>query len=477
MCLIKQIFEWIETLPCWIQGACRRLYENPSGLSDSDLEEIYKLLLKEHGLCDAELTSLALESSRIPNFSQEHTLVLKSLGNLQHVNRIDPAQRLIFANKGMTIIYGGNGSGKSGYARIFKQSCFCRDIEERVLPNVADGKENYTIPSAVFEIEYNGEPKKIVWEQNAACRCSELANVSVFDSKTARIALSSDQEVHYVPYGMGILTELGGTIFPRLKSLLEQEINSIDLSEKLFVNLKGNTKVGALVDKLDRTTLSDLQKLAALSEAEMERGRELSSILKNSDFGESIRTVNLAMARIQGVLNKICNASALLSIDKIPSFARIQERLQKAKSTESLSVSALNDNPDEELLQGTGGEEWKQMFMAAKKFVASNFKEENLISDQRMCPLCQQHILAKAKVRLQRFEEYISSEISAEVNNAQREFDSELGRIKNIVVSDFLNDALRIEFCEYNSEIAELYHSWCVSYEARRQDVCLAMRG
>ena len=45
---------------------------------------------------------------------------------VRHVNALAPDQRLTLHRVGLTIIYGDNGSGKSGYARILKKVCRAR---------------------------------------------------------------------------------------------------------------------------------------------------------------------------------------------------------------------------------------------------------------------------------------------------------------------------------------------------------------
>ena len=45
-------------------------------------------------------------------------------------------QTLEFQPAGLTVIYGDNASGKSGYARILKKVCRARAAEKPILPNV-----------------------------------------------------------------------------------------------------------------------------------------------------------------------------------------------------------------------------------------------------------------------------------------------------------------------------------------------------
>ena len=46
---------------------------------------------------------------------------LLAVRGVKNVNRLRPDQRLTFGTDGVTVVFGFNGSGKSGYARLVKQ--------------------------------------------------------------------------------------------------------------------------------------------------------------------------------------------------------------------------------------------------------------------------------------------------------------------------------------------------------------------
>jgi ABC-type cobalamin/Fe3+-siderophores transport system ATPase subunit len=52
------------------------------------------------------------------------------------VNNLTPGQTLAFAPAAITVVYGNNGAGKSGYARLLKRICRARHSEV-MLPNMA----------------------------------------------------------------------------------------------------------------------------------------------------------------------------------------------------------------------------------------------------------------------------------------------------------------------------------------------------
>ena len=55
-----------------------------------------------------------------------------------NVNALAENQELPFSPQGMTIIYGNNGAGKSGYVKILKAACRARGTKEdnEILQNI-----------------------------------------------------------------------------------------------------------------------------------------------------------------------------------------------------------------------------------------------------------------------------------------------------------------------------------------------------
>ena len=48
-------------------------------------------------------------------------VTLRAIRGAENVNALKPGERLTFDKAGLTVVYGDNGSGKSGYARILKK--------------------------------------------------------------------------------------------------------------------------------------------------------------------------------------------------------------------------------------------------------------------------------------------------------------------------------------------------------------------
>jgi ABC-type cobalamin/Fe3+-siderophores transport system ATPase subunit len=58
----------------------------------------------------------------LPILGAGASVSLSAIKDVRAVNNLAPEQTLSFAPNGVTIVYGDNGAGKSGYARILKRA-------------------------------------------------------------------------------------------------------------------------------------------------------------------------------------------------------------------------------------------------------------------------------------------------------------------------------------------------------------------
>lgn len=208
MSILQDILAWAKGLPPWQSDAVARLFAKQN-LSQEDMEDLYALLKIEHGIPDPKgRKANKLDDNAIPTGAQPNTQVdILAIKNLKLVNAIAENQRLPFSSQGLTVIYGDNGSGKSGYSRVLKKACRARDQSEPIhananLPAVVGGKAE-----AVFELSINKKAKDVTWV-NGNPSPDELSSLAIFDSSCARAYLDDEDDFAYVPYGLDILESL-----------------------------------------------------------------------------------------------------------------------------------------------------------------------------------------------------------------------------------------------------------------------------
>ena len=420
MSILQEILRWAKGLAPWQSDAVGRLFTQES-LTAEDLDDLYALLKAEHGIPDSKgRTANPLADDKIPAGAQPNEHVeLVAMKNLTNVNAIAENQRLEFGAKGLTVIYGDNGSGKSGYSRVIKKACRARDQSEQILPNANTPPGKAGPAAATFEITVNGTPKELHWV-NGKPAPPELSSLAIFDSRCARAYLDEEDDFSYVPYGLDIL-EAVARVCREFDTRIKTELAQCTVDRSVFNELTSTqTAAGKLAAGVSaKTSSADVEKLATLSTGELARRDELEKNLKADNPKEKAIQLRLRAARITQLAKSADEKFGFLNSAALRTLKQLAEAYHTAKAAAELAANIFKDNTT--FLPGTGGEAWKELFEAARKFSVEAYPEKIFprLDAGTPCPLCQQP-LNDGAVRLVRFEEFVQQEAEKNMRICKR---------------------------------------------------------
>ncbi len=190
MALLDEILTWAtQDLKQWQSDAVRRLFQKVE-LDATDFEELALMLKASKGLKlgpnEFAIAPIPLAATHLPAINRHGPpVVLEGLHSLKSVNRLAKDQRLNFLPRGLTVIYGDNGAGKSGYSRVLKSACRARVKDEAVLPDARESELFHDIPQATFVATIDGKSVDIAWRADVDPP-PELSSVAVLDTRCAR---------------------------------------------------------------------------------------------------------------------------------------------------------------------------------------------------------------------------------------------------------------------------------------------------
>lgn len=452
MALIDNILVWSSTsLKAWQQDAVRRLFQQT--LDAAALDDLYAMLKDGVGLTDpAERKPEPLAKHHLPvTAAMGAAATLVSMRQVTNVNRLASNQTLKFAPKGLTVIYGGNGSGKSGYARVLKRACRSRGAAEDVRPNALEKLGKTDIPRAVFDIEMGGNGSTVKWEKGQPSP-PELATVAVFDTHCARAYLDDHQEIAYLPFGLDVVENLAQVVLPKLTEKLNTELAATSTVADSFKHLLGPTKVGALIASLsEKTDISAVEGLAEMSVEEQINLSSLGKTLSENDPKAKATALRLSAARVKTLQIKIEAAAAWVKDEAIQKLSAMDADTEAAIVAEVGAAQALRAG--EELLPGTGDPTWKALFQAARLFsteLAYAGKDFPCVHEDAQCVLCQQPMSSSANERFLRFEAFIQANVAKVAAERRDDRASALAKIKAAAVSIEVEASLSEELGQLN---------------------------
>ena len=407
MNVLQSILKWSESLPGWQRDALRRLVAS-GDLADLDIEQLMTLSKIPHGLAKGETVD-PLQAQHIPATGGEKTVSTSSVVHHHGVNALASEQGLTFGPR-LTIVYGDNAAGKSGFTRILKRACRARGAEEILRDVRSDGLPPAPSATITFKRDDESEPFEFTDSGDSP---EELSRISVFDSHSAAVYVNESTDVAFRPFGLDLFDKLS-SIAQTLRQRLDRERDELRNNPVPLPELsQGTTAQKAIATLNSLANIKDLEKLGTLSHAEERRRSEVAAQvqdLRAADPEKAAKALTLRADRMEP-LQRICE-SAEKGLSKSSADDAFAKRDSMTKAQEAVSgLQSATFSGD--LLPGTGSDIWRRLWEAARSFS----DEEAYVShqfphtgDSAHCVLCQQLLEGPAKDRLKQFEEYVRSE-------------------------------------------------------------------
>ena len=257
--VFASLADWFLERPKWLQNAANRLLkQSGSGLSDKDISELATLCKQEAKGKLPKPTSSFVATA----FSQgsASSLRLCSISEVEGVNALAPKKPLEFGKGNITIVYGNNGSGKSGYVRLLKHICGARELDT-LHHNVY--KSGAKPQKACISFEQDGVLKTHTWSGQGIC--DDLNSVDIFDTSFGKVFGSSENEVSYEPPVLSFFNSLI-LVCEKVASALDTEINRNQSKKPIIPIDKKATSEGRWYEDISaKTTTEDIDKYCSFS--------------------------------------------------------------------------------------------------------------------------------------------------------------------------------------------------------------------
>lgn len=435
----EEILSWTKKQPAWRQDAMRRILTKI--FTSSDENECLELLKLEHGFSITGIKADPLDKKHLPTHSSSATsLRLIGVDEIANVNRLSKDAALTLSPNGVTLIYGGNGSGKSGYTRILKKACRSRHDED-ILPNIfaittgAHANARFTVQ------EGTGSPAQIAWADDGTPPADILGRLAIFDSKCASVHVDGQNSLEVVPHNLDCFEKLA-VVCDRLRARLKTECENLEkqLVGALIAPPTG-TNSAFFISQLDKKTEADLANAAKWESQDEKRLGELGGILQDP-ISEAQRLERLATA-LREYADGLAAASLVLDDKSVVEIDKLRHAATDFRAAANASAAAAFSA---EALKGVGEQPWRLLFDAAR-----GYSEQHAYPGQvfpvtgvdSKCVLCQQPLDKAARERFERFVQFVTSAMNSKAINAEALRDAALLRIRpiNLPINDVPSEA------------------------------------
>lgn len=398
----RDILDWAAPLPRWQQELLRRVLTKTE-LSSDDVEELCAAAVAESELQTPPYQ--ALSAADVPTVAApEESVRLLAVGNVRNVNVLRPGQELTFGPQ-LTVIYGDNASGKSGYGRILKKVYRARVVEE-ILSDVRAEAPPTGRAAATFVVQNaEGGEDRVEWTDGDSV--TGVGRFTVLDSACA-LTYVRGGALEVGPAGIDVPHRFAVEL-DRVKTRLGSLATATQPKKEALRRLENDTEAGRFIKSLSSTTTADaIAAATSWAPEQASRLQELDSLISQA-ASQSLATRRSTLVTRSKALKSLASRVGIwieaVSPKRVDDLKATVSSIADADAAVA-AVRALGDQVvPEERLQGPA---WAALLTAAARYVETlgGDGDSSLSTDGR-CVLCWQKLEPDASARLARFQQHL----------------------------------------------------------------------
>ncbi len=410
----RLLVDWANGQDAWVRQITAETILSRQAPSDALLDAAYATFLAEKGLGDGEAPEVPKLELVAADAAEEETLELVSLANIEGVNALAADQELDFDPE-LTVLFGQNGSGKTGYARILKRISAVRTAED-ILPNAHTAYfDSPPSPSATIQYRLSGTDSSVMWKDESGL--APFTRISVFDASAVSLHVDSDLGYVYTPAELALFGHVAAGL-QGIQQRIATEVKALAPgSNPLLSRFTRGTKVYPVIETLGATTdLAELDALATLPDgAEANRERlegEIAALRSNSldAILSSAQEMGRHLNRLHGVLTTAMNFDAVV-------YEKARVKLQEAEGRRTEAREQLFSQDE---LPGPADGEWQEFIVAGDSY-RQHLGREHYPAAGDKCLYCMQELSSTALNLLTRYRTFLDETLVRQVEDANTE--------------------------------------------------------
>ena len=366
----------------------------------------------------AALTDASLEKAKAAEILQLETLVHR-----QGVNALSEGEKLSF-HPNLTVVFGKNGSGKSGFVRILKRLSGSR-TQEDIWQNIhkTKSKNQYKI-EIVFKIG-NVQHKL---ESLGGRETASLNQLSVFDGKCIPIYLTKSLDFSYEPYGFELFSLVSDSL-KMLQTRLAADVRLRAAQKPLFEDLfDRNTSIGRFVSSLGLATRKeDLDKLPKWNKAServlVAREKEKRDLNNLDQRAENLENRQQKLSALEEQLEEIqeefSTKNIRLYLKLMRDYLRLKGKLttKKGKTLEDYEIPQMESD------------EWQEFIRAGEGYIES-LHGEHYPEENEQCVYCRQKLSRTAVKLIKLYRELFKEAETSDFDKAGNKLEETISKLE-----------------------------------------------
>lgn len=422
------LIDWANQQDGWVRRLVSEVLATGRAVPEGTITEIYESFKAEKGLGAAMPDPVAPITAAGEGSDDEESLILTKLSQVKGVNALAEGHEISF-NPNMTVLFGENGAGKTGYARVLKCAAGVRTAED-ILPN-AHATTHTASPSARIEFRLGETDDAVAWNNERGL--APFTRISVFDAPAVLLHVDSDLGYVYTPADLALFKHCSDAI-RAISDLALAEVRAKQPSGNPFIaRFVRGTAIYALIESLSpATSLDELRKAAGSSGEDSAKRREVLTgeiaALKGNTIDEKLYAAQtrkrslgelLSLSRSAASFNGGAYETARLALEAISSeYRRVRTELFE---------------PHE--LAGEADDEW-QAFVGAADTYRFHLGLDDYPHEGDKCLYCRQTLDEASQDAIRRYQRFLDDSLARQITDARSRLDSTLPQYTSAELSN-----------------------------------------
>lgn len=451
----SQFGEWLEKQPFWIQDAAWRLY-NKEEIDDKKIDEHISMCMLQLQKKNCEY--MQLSDTAILPAPDKTRLSIKSIANVENVNALADNTSLQFGSEGISVIYGLNGAGKSGFMRIFKHVSghpYAEPIQHNVYKKASS--ENATCKITIC---MDGFEEIIMCDLGTESRDSRLRQCDVFDTRISGAYVSSSNSVSYEPFVFSVLRDLA-VIAGRIEYAVKARMDSIPGTTLTIPKFVVELEEAKWLSNLCGTTVIP-ENCRTWGATDDERVAELKTLLDTKKVESELQNLRNKKKQLQNVLSDIQKLKLALLGSARQELIDAHTALGTAQLQYELARRLFAENASEYDQLSISLAEWRELWKIGRQYYDACLHAKNghaFGQSGSVCPVCLRELDDSSVKRFASVDEYVNGDCSEAYTNAKTSFAKKLAAVfkhtySYAMVSTMLDGVVNEETL---SEVLEFY--------------------
>lgn len=381
--LIDFLWEWAESNGEWSKLLLSKVVATETALSQNERQNIFDYFLQTLGLKD-NLPELNIIKPTYTTHSK--SIKLKSLAEVKGVNKLAENQIINFSPN-LTVVYGENGTGKTGYGRILKSLGFSYETNNRIFSNIYSTE----IPQTA-KITYSEDDTEKTFDWNGNNSNSDLQSISVFNNNCVQISLSDGRNLIVSPIGFHLFNLVTNEL-NELTNILNTTITTYSTKLDWITNLNNDTPQKVFLTSLNsKSKNEDLNKLASFSTQQENdiplKEKELKELNK-SLLENELKTLSSQITELNTISNKIKAIELSFNLETLKSIKEFNEKINKLEQT---SQTGIKDIAEKNGIEFYETKEFQTFLKSAEDYIKILNKPNYPENQTDVCVYCHQLI-------------------------------------------------------------------------------------